>query len=53
MEWGCEQEQLAEAKVRENSASVMSAEDTGIKNTLYYGCVQRTVPVKCAVISDA
>ena len=29
MEWGCDQEQLAEAKVRENSASMMSAEDTG------------------------
>lgn len=45
VEWGCEQEQLAEAKVRENSASVMSAEDTGIKNTLCYVCIWRTVPV--------
>ena len=29
MEWGGEQEQLAEAKVRENSATMMPAEDKG------------------------
>lgn len=29
MEWDAQQEQLAETKVRENSSSVMSTEDTG------------------------
>jgi hypothetical protein len=41
VEWGGEQEQLAEAKVRENSATMMSAEDTGIKNILC-GCSWQT-----------
>ena len=30
MEWGFEQEQVAEAKVKENSASMMSSQDTGV-----------------------
>ena len=36
VEWGSEQEQLAEAKVRENSATMMPAEDIGTKMCMLY-----------------
>ena len=39
VEWGDEQEKLAEAKVRENSATMMPAEDTGIKNVYAILCM--------------